>query len=143
MRIAFAGASTAGAELAERLARSGHQVALAPAPTASAAAADVVVVAAEVSQAESAVESAARQLGPGSFVVALYRDATSAGGPPRVTLGDLSHDASARVVHLALALRDAGIDAEVSLDVPAAIVRLRSLQAESAGGDGPDACRRC
>jgi hypothetical protein len=144
MRIAIAAEGKAGAELAQWLSRSGHEVILAPRGAASAAAADVVVVAAEVSsEAEAAVESAARQMGPDSFVVALYRSTTSAGAPPRATLGELSHEASARVVRFALALQDAGVDAEVSLDIHAAIGRLRSPHDESAGGEGPDACRRC
>jgi hypothetical protein len=143
MRVAIAAEGTAGAELAQWLARSGHEVILAPRGAASEAAADVVVVAAEVSQAEAAIESAARQMGADSFVVALYRRTTSAGAPPRATLGELSHEASARVVRFALALQDAGVDAEVSLDIHAAIGRLRSPHDEGAGGEGPDACRRC
>ena len=140
MRIAIAAGSTVAAELAQRLARSGHDVILAP--HMSGAGADVVVVAVEAPQAEAAIESAARQVGPDSFVVALFRSATSAGAP-RATLGDLSHEASARVVRLALALRDAGVEAEVSLDIHAAVVRLRSPHDVSAGGEGPGACRRC
>jgi hypothetical protein len=143
MRIAIAAGGTAGAELAQRLVRSGQEVILAPRATACAPGADIVVVAVEVSQAEAAIEGAARQIGPESFVVALFRSETSTGAPPRATLGDLSHEASARVVRLALALRDAGVDAEVSLDIHAAIGRLRSTHDESAGGEGPDACRRC
>jgi hypothetical protein len=142
MRIAIVAASTAGADLARQLARSGHEVILAPRETPSAAGADVVVVAAAVSEAEAAIESAAREMGPDSFVVALFRRAAS-GGAPRATLGDLSHEASPRVVRLALALRDAGVEAEVSLDIHAAIVRLRSPHDVSAGGEGPGACRRC
>lgn len=142
MRVAIAAGSTAGAELAQCLARSGHEVILAPSATASAAGADVVVVAAQVSQAEAVIESAARQMGPDSFVVALFRSTTS-GGVRRATLGDLSHEASAPVVRLALALRDAGVDTEVSLDIHAAIGRLRAAHDESAGGEVPDPCRRC
>lgn len=141
MRIAIAAGGTAGAELAQRLARSGHEVIQAPRATACAPGADIVVVPAEVSQAEATIERAARQMGPDSFVVALLR--SEAGGPPRATLGDLSHEPSARVVRLALALRDAGVDAEVSLDIHAAIGRLRAPHDGSAGGEGPDACRRC
>jgi len=141
MRIAIAAASGAGAELAERLARSGHVVTLAPAPSAGAA--EVVVLAAPASQAEAAIEAAARQMGRDSFVVALLMDNAAPGAQPRATLADPSHGASARVVRLALALQEAGILAEVSLDLHAAIARLRSPQVESAGGEGSDACRRC
>ena len=142
MRIAIASANGAGAELAQCLARSGHEVDLTPTLNAGPAAAEVVVLAAPASKAEEAIEAAGRRMGPDSFVVALVHDAAP-GAQPRATLGDPSRGASARVVRLALALQEAGILAEVSLDIHAAIARLRSPQAESAGGEGSDACRRC
>ena len=156
MRIVIAAGSGAGAELGERLARSGHEVVIAPG-TIAGASADVVLVAAPASQAEAAIESAARPGGRDPFVVAIVSDARAARVPaasealvearPRVTLGELNHEASARVVRLALALQQAGVEAEVSLDIHSAIVRLRSPEEPhdgSAGGDdGSEACRRC
>ena len=154
MRIVIAAGSGAGAELGERLARSGHEVVLAPG-TIAGASADVVLVAAPASQAEAAIESAARPGGRDPFVVAIVSDARVARvaaseapveARPRVTLGELNHEASARVVRLALALQQAGVEAEVSLDIHSAIARLRSAEEPhdgSAGGDGSEACRRC
>jgi hypothetical protein len=150
MRIAMVAGGGAGDELSDRLARSGNEVALAPGVLATAAPPhDVLLLVTHASRAEATIEAARGPMGRESFVVGLVGDAIEGPGLPheatvmRLTLGELDHVASARVVRLARAFQEAGVEAEVSLDIHAAIARLRAPQRESAGGDGSEACRRC
>lgn len=155
MRIAILGAEPIGTSLSGPLVQAGHDVVLAPSDAAGVMPVDVVVVAVDGPQAEAAIASAGAQRGRDSFVVAI---ASGAGGgravrpASRVTLGELSREASARVVRLARVFQEAGVTAEVSLDIDAALARLRAAgedrgndgpQDESARGVGSDAWRRC
>ena len=110
MRVAIFGTDDARARFGQRLAQAGHDVVqVEPADLASAASIEVVVL-----------------------VTGDERDGQP---PPRITVGELTRGTSARVVRLARAFEEAGIHAEVSLDIHAAMARLRDGQEGSAGRD--------
>ncbi len=143
MRIAILAAQPIGTSLGAPLVQAGHDVVLAPGDAAGLMPVDVVVVAVEGPQAGTAIDNAGAVRGQDSFVVALVSGVAEAGTRLlRVTVGELNHQASARVVRVARALQEAGVTAEVSLDIHAALARLRTPQEGSAGGEGFDACRR-
>ena len=151
MRIAILGTQPIGTALGGPLAHAGHDVVLAPGDAAGQMPVDVVVVAVEGPQAEATIENAGALAGASdSFVVALVsgRSGSPGAGPPRlasarVTVGELSHrDERARRARGA-ALQEAGVNAEVSLDIHAALARLGGAQDGSAGGEESDAWRRC
>jgi ketopantoate reductase len=129
MRIAILGTEPIGTSLSGPLVQAGHDVVLAPSDAAGLMPVDVVVVAVDGPQAEQAIASAGAQRGRDSFVVAIASGAAGGGRAARpasrVTLGELSHEASTRVVRLARVFQEAGVTAEVSLDIDAALGRLR------------------
>jgi hypothetical protein len=146
MRIAILAEEPIGAALGRPLAEAGHDVVLAPSDASGLLPVDVVVVASQGPEAEAVIEGADARRGGDSFVVALVpatQAARAVRPSPTITVGELSHNASARVVRLARALEEAGVPVEVSLDIHSALARLREPQEGSAGGEGSDAWRRC
>jgi ketopantoate reductase len=149
MRIAILGTQPIGTALGGPLAHAGHDVVLAPGDAAGQMPVDVVVVAVEGPLAGATIANAGALRGQDSFVVALVSgwSGSPGAGPPRlasarVTVGELNHRASARAVRVAQALQEAGVNAEVSIDIHAALARLGGAQDGSAGGES-DAWRRC
>ncbi len=146
MRIAILAEEPIGAALGRPLAEAGHDVVLAPSDASGLMPVDVVVVATQGAEAEAVIEGAGARRGGDSFVVALVPAAQAARAvrpSPVITVGELSHNASARVVRFARALEQAGVPVEVSLDIHAALARLREPQEGNPGGDGSVAWRRC
>ena len=129
MRIAILGTEPIGTSLSGPLVQAGHDVVLAPGDATAMMPVDVVVVAVDGPQAEASIANAGARRGRDSFVVAIATGSAEGGRAvrpaSRVTLGELSHEASARVVRLARVFQEAGVAAEVSLDIDAALERLR------------------
>ena len=151
MRIAILAEEPIGAALGRPLAEAGHDVVLAPSDAAGLMPVDVArrrrrprgpggFEAVIEGQTRVAAATFVRR-GPGARGTCRRRGAVRPS--PVITVGELSHNASARVVRLARALEEAGVPVEVSLDIHAALARLREPQDVSAGGEGSDPWRRC